>query len=151
MLIERHSGDLEVAAAASEKDIAARLASGPGPPDAPEAADAEGNGHLPDAAIRPERFARLVTLASILIEAGRAGRRLDAAELCKELKVSDQELREDISVLNVVNFGAGTYVLYAEIGPEGMIEVDPEPYGTRSPVPPGCFRSRRRHWWQRLI
>jgi proteasome accessory factor BC len=32
-------------------------------------------------------------------------------------------------VLNVVNFGAGTYVLYAEIGADGMIEVDPEPYG----------------------
>jgi proteasome accessory factor C len=43
--------------------------------------------------------------------------------------VSEQELREDIAVLNVVNFGAGTYVLYAEIDREGMIEVDPEPYG----------------------
>jgi proteasome accessory factor BC len=89
----------------------------------------EGNGHHPEAAIRPERFARLVTLASILIEAGRAGRPLDADGLCKSLNVSDQELREDISVLNVVNFGAGTYVLYAEIGADGTIEVDPEPYG----------------------
>jgi proteasome accessory factor C len=82
-----------------------------------------------DAAIRPERFARLVTLASILIDAGRGGRGLDAAELRHSLNVSEQELREDISVLNVVNFGAGTYVLYAEIGEDGMIEVDPEPYG----------------------
>jgi proteasome accessory factor C len=64
-----------------------------------------------------------------LIEAGRAGRALDGATLCRELKISDAELREDISVLNVVNFGAGTYVLYAEIGADGMIEVDPEPYG----------------------
>ena len=46
-----------------------------------------------------------------------------------DLNVSDQELREDISVLNVVNFGAGTYVLYAEIGDDGTIEVEPEPYG----------------------
>jgi proteasome accessory factor C len=69
-----------------------------------------------------------VTLASILISAGRAGRRLEAGELCRELGISDQELREDISVLNVVNFGAGTYVLYAEIA-DGMVEVDPEPYG----------------------
>ena len=46
-----------------------------------------------------------------------------------ELNVSEQELREDISVLNVVNFGAGTYVLYAEILADGTIEVDPEPYG----------------------
>ena len=89
----------------------------------------DANGHRADAAIRPERFARLVTLASILIDAGRAGRLLVAAELCAALKISDQELREDISVLNVVNFGAGTYVLYAEIHPDGSIEVDPEPYG----------------------
>ena len=32
-------------------------------------------------------------------------------------------------MLNVVNFGAGTYVLYAEIHPDGTIEVDSEPYG----------------------
>ena len=83
----------------------------------------------PDAAIRPERFARLVTLASMLIDAGRAGRLLDVDELCAALKVSDQELAEDISLLNVVNFGAGTYVLYAEIKDDGTIEVDPEPYG----------------------
>ncbi len=98
------------------------------PPHMPTDPDS-GNGHYPEAAIRPERFARLVTLASILIEAGRGGRRLDADELCKSLKISDQELREDISVLNVVNFGAGTYVLYAEITSDGMLEVEPEPYG----------------------
>jgi proteasome accessory factor BC len=92
------------------------------------AADA-GNGHHPDGAIRPERFARLVTLASILIEAGRAGRTVDAHDLEQRLKLSEQELREDISVLNLVNFGAGTYVLYAELGPDGTIEVEPEPYG----------------------
>ncbi len=41
----------------------------------------------------------------------------------------DLELREDINVLNVVNFGGGSYVLYAEIfEDEGEIEVDPEPY-----------------------
>jgi predicted DNA-binding transcriptional regulator YafY len=31
-------------------------------------------------------------------------------------------------VLNVVNFGGGAYVLYAEVHPNGEIEVDPEPY-----------------------
>ena len=54
---------------------------------------------------------------------------LSANEICTALKISEQELREDISVLNVVNFGAGTYVLYAEIHADGTIEVDPEPYG----------------------
>jgi proteasome accessory factor BC len=82
-----------------------------------------------EAAIRPERFARLVTLASILIRAGRAGERLPVAELRQRLQLSEEELREDIDVLNVVNFGGGSYVLYAEILEEqGEIEVDPEPY-----------------------
>ncbi|MBA2645111.1 MAG: WYL domain-containing protein, partial [Solirubrobacterales bacterium] len=81
-----------------------------------------------DGAIRPERFARLVTLASVLIEAGRAGRRLPSAGICERLQMSLPELREDISVLNVVNFGGGAYVLYAELLPDGDVEVDPEPY-----------------------
>jgi proteasome accessory factor BC len=90
-----------------------------------------------ETAIRPERFARLVTLASILIQAGRAGGaqpggglgRVKIAEVCERLQLSEEELREDVNVLNVVNFGGGSYVLYAEIKEEeGEIEVDPEPY-----------------------
>jgi proteasome accessory factor C len=78
--------------------------------------------------IRPERFARLVTLAGILIESAREGQKLDLSELCERLQVTDQELRQDVDVLNVVNFGGGSYVLYAEVQGD-QIEVDPEPYG----------------------
>ena len=81
-----------------------------------------------EAAIRPERFARLVTLASILIEAGRAGKRLELADVLQRLQITEAELREDVAVLNVVNFGGGSYVLYAEVHDDGTIEVDPEPY-----------------------
>ncbi len=82
-----------------------------------------------EAAIRPERFARLVTLASILIKAGRAGERVKVEEVCERLQLTEEELHEDVNVLNVVNFGGGSYVLYAEIlEQEGEIEVDPEPY-----------------------
>jgi predicted DNA-binding transcriptional regulator YafY len=123
LLIERHTGDPQIAPVAPEAEAAQAQAQ------APAATADAGNGHHPDGAIRPERFARLVTLASILIDAGRAGRRVDAQELCQTMGISEQELREDMSVLNLVNFGAGTYVLYAEIGRDGMIEVDPEPYG----------------------
>jgi len=100
------------------------------PPAPPTIAAANGDGSRPrDAAgIRPERFTRLVTLASVLIEAGRAGERLDAAALCERLQMSQQELREDVGLLNVVNFGGGAYVLYAEVLPSGEVEVDPEPY-----------------------
>src|SRR5271165_1608545 len=92
-------------------------------------AEGEGASGRPDTVIRPERFARLVTLASILIEAGRAGRPVKMDDVRERLQLSDEELREDLGVLNVVNFGGGSYVLYAEINEqEGEIEVDPEPY-----------------------
>jgi predicted DNA-binding transcriptional regulator YafY len=91
--------------------------------------DEDGGPLRPEAAIRPERFARLVTLASILIRAGRLGERVAIAEVCNSLQISEEELREDVNVLNVVNFGGGSYVLYAEFKEEdGEIEVDPEPY-----------------------
>jgi proteasome accessory factor C len=102
----------------------------PVPPSAGDEADdaaLDGNGRR-ETAIRPERFARLVTLASILIEAGRAGERLRESEVCERLQITGSELREDVNVLNVVNFGGGSYVLYAEVGDDGWIEVDPEPY-----------------------
>jgi proteasome accessory factor BC len=121
LLVERHTGEPQVAEAA---------ATGAGEPGSEGRSDADDSAaRRAEAAIRPERFARLVTLASILIDAGRAGRLLNAGDLETALNVSEQELREDIAVLNVVNFGAGTYVLYAEIHADGSIEVDPEPYG----------------------
>ncbi|MDA0169280.1 WYL domain-containing protein [Solirubrobacter taibaiensis] len=90
---------------------------------------AESNGRgRSEAAIRPERFARLVTLATVLISAGRKRDTLLVADVCEQLQLSPQELREDVAVLNVVNFGGGAYVIYAEVKPTGEIEVDVEPY-----------------------
>jgi predicted DNA-binding transcriptional regulator YafY len=116
-IIDQHRGDPRPLAPARARTAA---------DDAPE--EATSGRSRPEAAIRPERFARLVTLASVLIAAGRAGHRLPVAEVCEQLQMSESELREDISVLNVVNFGGGAYVIYAEILPSGEIEVDPEPY-----------------------
>ncbi len=88
---------------------------------------ARGNGRG-EAAIRPERFARLVTLAGMLIDSAKKGERLSVTDLRQRLELTGEELQEDIDLLNVVNFGGGTYVLYAEVrGDE--IEVDSEPYG----------------------
>ncbi len=125
LLVDRHTGEPQIA----EPRVADGAATDAGGAHEHRGHGDDGHSSRGDAAIRPERFARLVTLASILIEAGRAGRLLDAGGLQTALKVTEQELREDIAVLNVVNFGAGTYVLYAEIHPDGSIEVDPEPYG----------------------
>jgi proteasome accessory factor C len=69
-----------------------------------------------------------VTLAGLLIDAARNDRRLSVDEVTGELKVSREELEEDIAVLNVVNFGGGTYVLFADIV-DGEIEVDTDTYG----------------------
>jgi predicted DNA-binding transcriptional regulator YafY len=119
LLERRHTGEPELAEVVGAGREGAR--------EALAGAEAEDNGRR-EAAIRPERFARLVTLASILIEAGREGRRIDSAEVRERLQLSEQELREDINVLNVVNFGAGSYILYAELGEDGSIEVDPDAY-----------------------
>jgi proteasome accessory factor BC len=112
-LRERHSGEPELAPSAG-------AVAPPGP-------RSRSNGRS-ESSIRPERFARLVTLAGMLIESGRSGERLAVSAVTDNLNLSKDELREDLELLNVVNFGGGTYVLYAElIGDE--IEVDPEPYG----------------------
>ena len=61
---------------------------------------------------------------------GHAGQRADrgraaAASACAvgdvvdQLQITEQELREDVNVLNVVNFGGGSYVLYAEVLDDG--------------------------------
>jgi proteasome accessory factor C len=93
--------------------------------EAPRRTRSNGRG---EAAIRPERFARLVTLAGLLIDSAKRGERLGVADLRNRLELTGEELQEDIDLLNVVNFGGGTYVLYAEVvGDE--IEVDSEPYG----------------------
>jgi proteasome accessory factor BC len=93
--------------------------------EAPRRTRSNGRG---ESAIRPERFARLVTLAGLLIDSAKRGERLGVADLRSRLELTGEELQEDIDLLNVVNFGGGTYVLYAEIvGDE--IEVDTQPYG----------------------
>ena len=115
LLRERHEGEFQIARSkgASRRTDAAR--------------GARSNGRS-ESSIRPERFARLVTLAGMLIEAAKGTDRLRIADVREKLHLTDEELRDDIDLLNVVNFGGGTYVLYAElIGDE--IEVDAEPYG----------------------
>jgi predicted DNA-binding transcriptional regulator YafY len=118
LLLDRHAQPFETA-----KPSRARAASTDG-----AAAEAPSSSSKREPGIRPERFARLVTLASILIEAGRAGEPLESDDVCERLQISPAELLEDVNVLNVVNFGGGSYVLYAEVREDGKIEVDPEPY-----------------------
>ncbi len=114
LIVERHTNPPELAA--------------PKRRSAAEVAEPESSNGKRETPIRPERFARLVTLAGILIEAARTGSKLSVTQVLENLQISETELREDIDVLNVVNFGGGSYVLYAEVSGD-TIEVDPEPYG----------------------
>jgi proteasome accessory factor C len=115
LLRKRHSGKFTVA-----KTVSRPMAQANGRP-------RSANGRS-ESVIRPERFARLVTLAGLLIGAARDQTRLSVDNVLAELNVSRGELHEDIDVLNVVNFGGGTYVLYAEIDGD-EIEVDADTYG----------------------
>jgi proteasome accessory factor BC len=130
LLEERHSEEPELAdRVPSIEEPPSTTAGGASAARANRRAAAAERDPQSEAAIRPERFARLVTLASILIHAGRRKERVRIDDVCERLQLSDEELREDINVLNVVNFGGGSYVLYAEIlEEEGEIDVDPEPY-----------------------
>ena len=116
LLRDRHEDEFEVA-----KTVRRPLAEG-----APRPRSSNGRA---ESVIRPERFARLVTLAGLLIGAAREPEgSLPTKQALEELNISLDELREDLDVLNVVNFGGGTYVLYAEIVGD-RIEVDPDTYG----------------------
>src|SRR3989440_5221471 len=81
LLVERHRGEPEV-------DVSDAAPAPAVLPPARLTGDGDGRG---EAAIRPERFARLVTLASILIEAGREGRRAAMADGGGRRQVSDAE------------------------------------------------------------
>jgi proteasome accessory factor C len=118
-IVERHEGEAGFVAGPKRRSASSR-------PEAQNGRHEPADGQT-DTPIRPERFARLVALAGILIQSARDGRRPRVTEVCERLQIAEQELRDDVDVLNVVNFGGGSYVLYAEVqGDE--IEVDPEPY-----------------------
>jgi proteasome accessory factor BC len=118
LLRERHRGEFDVASTVSRPVLEADG----------RAPRTNGSRGRSESVIRPERFARLVTLAGLLIGAAREEGTLPVERATSELNISLDELREDIEVLNVVNFGGGTYVLYAEIVGD-VIEVDPDTYG----------------------
>ena len=69
---------------------------------------------MPDAPIHPERIARALTLLSYLLAEER-GDRVPLAAVVRDLGVTRAQVREDLSLLNLVNHGGGTYVIYGEL------------------------------------
>ena len=108
----------------------------------------DGNGRR-EAAIRPERFARLVTLASILIEAGRAGERLREAEVCERLQITGASCaRTSTSSTSSTSAAARTSSTRRSATTAGSRSI-PSPTRTTSRGRRGCCPSRPRRWWRR--
>lgn len=92
---------------------------GSAPPIRPKAAEAT--------PIRPERLPRMLALLSYLMDPDN-GERVPLADIRRDLGLSPVETRADLSLLNLVNHGGGTYLLSAEIVGDAVV-VDREPGG----------------------
>ncbi len=74
--------------------------------------------------VEVDRFTRLTALSSRLLQdCGEDEAVFVIADLCRELGVSDAELRADVRLLNLVNFGGDGSLLYAEFEPRGRLRV----------------------------
>ena len=77
--------------------------------------------------IRPERLPRMLALLSYLMDPDN-GERVPLADIRRDLGLSRAETQADLSLLNLVNHGGGTYLLSAEIVGD-VVVVDREPGG----------------------
>ena len=75
--------------------------------------------------VTPERVAQILGLLSYLLRDPETLRiPLDTIE--RDLGLSRAEIIEDISILNLVNFGGGTYLIYVR-EEKGQLIIDREP------------------------
>jgi proteasome accessory factor C len=84
----------------------------------------------PERVVPAERFTRLLALMTRLLDECGASRegRVPTRELCVGLNLSRQELEDDITLLNLINFGGGCYALFAQVTEDDVI-VSKETYG----------------------
>ena len=87
--------------------------------------------------VEPERFGVLQALLAHLLAACGEERTavLDAAELAARFSIPLEELQDQLSLLNLVNFGGGCYAVYAEHDGD-VVRVDKELYGDVFRRPP---------------
>ncbi len=87
--------------------------------------------------VEPERFGVLQALLAHLLAACGEERTavLDAAELAARFSIPIEELQDQLSLLNLVNFGGGCYAVYAEHDGD-VVRVDKELYGDVFRRPP---------------
>lgn len=102
------------------------------PPELPAVAEADvtPRRRKPVAPVSAEQFAMLQALMSDLLAScgdGRSGN-VPTAEIRERYGLDERELTEAVSLLTLVNFGAGAYAMYAEIQGD-RIHVETEPDG----------------------
>lgn len=83
--------------------------------------------------IPPERLARALTLLSYLLEESR-GERVPLSDIRRDLAIEPAEVREDLSLLNLVNWGGGSYIMYGEVIDDHVV-VDRWPEGDEMAAP----------------
>jgi len=91
----------------------------------------------PSGPVAPERFGLLQALLAHLLAACGEEKSavLDAAELAERFTIPIEELQDNLSLLNLVNFGGGCYAVYAEHDGD-IVRVDKELYGDVFRRPP---------------
>ena len=83
-----------------------------------------------DLRVEVDRFTRLTALASYLMQRCEDDEAvLDAGEVRADLGVTAKELREDVGLLNLVNFGGDGLLLWAEFEGRGKLSVSCEAAG----------------------
>ena len=91
----------------------------------------------PSGPVAPERFGLLQALLAHLLAACGEEKSavLDAAELAERFSIPLEELQDNLSLLNLVNFGGGCYAVYSEHDGD-VVRVDKELYGDVFRRPP---------------
>jgi proteasome accessory factor C len=91
----------------------------------------------PSGPVAPERFGLLQALLAHLLAACGEEKSavLDATELAERFSIPIEELQDNLSLLNLVNFGGGCYAVYAEHDGD-VVRVDKELYGDVFRRPP---------------
>jgi proteasome accessory factor BC len=86
----------------------------------------------PDKVVPAERFARLLALMTRLLAAcgDSAEAHVRISELREALNIDRRVLEEDLTLLNLINFGGGCYTLFAQIDGD-VVSVQKETYGDR--------------------
>lgn len=133
--------DLREAAAAAADLVRARHASTDGALVSPRTAEPvergaarppRGEATTPDRVVPAERFARLLALMTRLLAAcgDSAEAHVRVADLRQALNIDRRVLEEDLTLLNLINFGGGCYALFAQVDGDTVV-VQKETYGDR--------------------